>query len=184
MQKDNQRKPKSGKVYSILITCTIIFYLVINKANIYKLPKYSKENFSIIKDVIAYTNSHKENAYVYPNVLPNISLAYSIYEKIDDNTFSNLRHMGDWDIYNQEYYFFKERYNLNNIMEDLYLKDNLYIITGTAYGADNVAYKNHIDIIKKYIKQHFNKDVGYKVVKEFNSSCKVYKMYELKESEK
>ena len=65
-------------------------------------------------------------------------------------------------------------------MEDLYKKDNLYIITGDVVGADELVYQNHIDLVKEYIENHYNKHIGYDVVKEFSDSVKIYKMYEIK----
>ena len=166
------------KIKNILIIFIIMMYIIFNIVFTYNsASKYNKNNFELVKEVINYTSHNKENAYVYPNVLSNISLAYSIYEKIPDNAFSNLYHMGDWDIYTKEYYDFKERYNIDNIMTDLYKKDNLYIINGNTYGANNKIYTNHIDTILKYIKEHYNEDVKYKVIKEFSNSIKIYKIY-------
>lgn len=160
-----------------IIICTLVL-IVFNNIYIYKINiDYNKNNFSKIKEIIEYTNENKQNAYVYPNVLNNISLAYSIYEKIPDDTFSNLRHMGDWDIYNNEYYEFKNKYSIENIITDLYLKDNLYIISGSVYGADNMPYENHIEVLKKYIKEHYNVNVKYNIVKQFTNSVKIYKLY-------
>ena len=171
------------KIKDILIIFFIMIYIILNIIITYNsVSKYNKKNFELVKEVINYTSNNKENAYVYPNVLSNISLAYSIYEKIPDNTFSNLYHMGDWDIYTKEYYDFKERYNIENIMTDLYQKDNLYIISGNVYGANNKKYSNHIDTIVEYIKEHYNEDIKYKVIKEFSNSIKIYKIY--KEMEK
>lgn len=165
----------------ILVSLTII-YSLINCFIIYSQNRfYDKERFSLIKDIISYTSLNKENAYIYPNVLGNISLAYSIYEKIPDDTFSNLRHMGDWDIYNKEYYLFKEKYNIKNPITDLYEKDNLYIISGDVYAANNQKYNNHIDTVIQYIKEHYNKNIEYKIVKEFSNSIKVYKLYDKNE---
>ena len=90
--------------------------------------------------------------------------------------------MGDWDVYNEEMYQFKKRYNLNNIMEDLYKKDNLYVIDGTTYLANNMKIKNHIDVIKQYLKQHYKKNIDYNIVKEFNGYA-IYKFYDVKEGE-
>lgn len=173
------KSTKSSKYKNILLVYCTILYILINSVYIYKTSiSYNKEYFSTIKEIIDYTNSNKENAYVYPNVLSNISLAYSIYEKIPDDTFSNLSHMGDWDIYNKEYYEFKERYDIENIITDLYKKDNLYIISGNVYAANNKVYTNHIDIIKEYIEKHYNVEINYKIVKEFSNSINIYKIYE------
>ena len=172
-------KDSKSKIEKIILIFIVIFYMMLDCIYVNRLV-YHKRVHLIIKDVIAYTDSHKENAYVYSNIFQNFSRAFSIYEKLPDNTFSNLRHMSDWDIYDQEYYNFKERYNLDNIMEDLYKKDNLYIITGDVVGADELVYQNHIDLVKEYIENHYNKHIGYDVVKEFSDSVKIYKMHEIK----
>ena len=172
-------KNTKNKIEKAVLILIIVLYMILDNRFLNMIvSNYHKQNYSLIKDVIAYTNSHKENAYVYPNVLKNISLAFSVYEKIPDNTFSNLRYISDWDIYNKEYYEFKERYNLDNIMEDLYKKDNLYIITGDVAGANGM-YNNHIEIVKQYIENHYNKHIGYDIIKEFSDFVKVYKMYEI-----
>lgn len=168
-------------IMKLLVISFITLYILTTSIITYNSwVGYSSEMYKWRKEIIDYTNSNKENGYVYPNVLTNISLAYSIYEKIPDDTFSNLCHMGDWDIYNKEYYDFKERYDIENIMTDLYKKDNIYLVTGDARAANNRVYKNHIEIIVTYIEQHYNVNVEYKIIKEFANSVKVYKIYEEK----
>lgn len=171
-------KDSKSKIEKIILIFIAMFYIILDFISLNGLA-YHKRAYLIVKDVIAYTDSHKGNAYVYSNVLQNFSLAFSIYEKIPDNTFSNLKNMSDWDIYNKEYYEFKDRYNLDNIMEDLYKKDNLYIITGDVVGVNGLIYQNHIELVKQYIEEHYNKHIGYDVIKEFSDSIKIYKMYEI-----
>ena len=176
----NGFKWKKSITDSLLIYIFIV-YSIVNCFILYKQNKfYNEETYALVKEVIDYTNSNKENAYIYPNMLGNISLAYSIYEKIPDDTFINLKHMGDWDIYNKEYYLFKERYDILNPITDLYKKDNLYIISGNVYAANNMMYTNHIDLVIQYIKEHYNKDIEYKIIKEFSNSIKIYKLFEKK----
>ena len=166
-------------IKKIAIIIILIAYFVWNNLYIYKSYKgFNKDNYALIKDLISYTNANTDNVYIYTGVLGNLSLAYSIYEKIPDNTFINFRHAGDWDMYNNEYYEFKKRYNIENIMTDLYTKENMYIITGNVYGADNKIYFNHIETIREYIYQHYNIKVNYQIVKEFSNSVKIYKINE------
>ena len=160
----------------MLVACLIV--IVINSFSILNTRKQNVKDYNLYREVVEYTSSHKENAYVYPNVLSPIFLSYSVYERIADGTFSNLRMMGDWDIYNQEYYDFKETYKIDNIMTDLYKKDNLYIIEGDAYCVNNSKLANHIDVVIRYIKEHYNKEIEYKVIKEFSNSIKIYKLFE------
>ncbi len=172
---------KNEKTEKILIALAIILYIFID-GNFTRMFQggYSKDDYKTVKDVISYVSEHKENAYVYPNVLANISRAYSVYEKLDDDTFINLRHMSDWDMYDQEYYNFKERYHIDNIIQDLYQKDNLYLITGKVVSANMTTYENHIELLKKYIQEHYNIDVQYEIVQEFSDSIKIYKLYQVK----
>ena len=161
-----------------MITLYIVIYILFSLFDIYITSiGYNQKHFGVIREVIDYVNSNKENAYVYPNVLSNISLAYSIYEKIPDYTFDNLFHMGDWDIYSKEYYEFKERYNIDNVITDLYKKEYLYLISGDTYGADNKKYTDNVETLIKYIKIHYDEDVEYKIEKQFTDSIKIYKLY-------
>ena len=172
-----------NKILKLLSILILSILLIFNSKKIYdEFAKYRHENFSIDKEIINYTNDNKDNAYVYPNILRNVSLSYSVYEKLQDGTFSNLRSIGDWDIYDGEYYKFKERYNLDNIIKDLYQKDNLYLIDGSVASTDNKEEHNHINIIIEYIKKHYNVKVNYKIVKDFSPyNAKIYKLYEEKE---
>lgn len=166
------------KIYNKIITIISVIVIIMDLFFTYKMANvYSKESFENIKNAINYASNDKENAYIYSNVLGNISLAYSIYEKLPDNALDNIRDMGDWDIYNKEYYEFKERYKIKNIMNDLYTKENLLFISGNAYGADNQLYINHIELIQKYIKEHYDIETKYEVKKSFGSNIKIYKIY-------
>lgn len=171
---------KSEKRHIILLLIAIALISIVAIINyrfcIKNKKLYNVNNYSIYKEAIEYTSSHKENAYVYTLSLQRRFLAYSVYEKIPNNTFSNLRPMGDWDTYTQNYYDFKARYNIDNIMTDLYKKDNLYVISGDLVW-DKV-YLNYIDKIVEYIKEHYNVEVEYEVVKEFNNQIKIYKLRE------
>lgn len=170
------------KSENILIASILVLILVLNSAFVIPIASnYKISKYSYIKEIINYTKEHKENAYLYSTSLNDVFLSYSIYEKIEDGTFSNLRSMSDWDIYNKEYYAFKQNYKLENLTTDLYQKDNLYIITGDARTANNTIYKNHIELIKKYIKQHYSDEIDYKVIKEFDNGINIYKLYKINE---
>ena len=115
--------------FTILIVCTFIG----NKYNY----GYEIENYENYKELINYTNSHKENVYLY--TVPSLQdryLTYSVYQMPPKGAFSNLRVMGGWDMYTQNYYDFKERYNLDGNFLDL-LKENVYLIDGDVYWSGN-----------------------------------------------
>lgn len=134
--------------------------------------KYYKEDYDVYKEIIEYTSSHKENAYLYTISMHDRFLAYSIYEKIQDGEFSNLRALGDWDMYTENYYYFKEIYNIDNLMKSLTQKDNVYLISA------NMIWKEDIEIIKEYIKENYDIDVKEEIVKEFKYDIKIYKLKE------
>lgn len=172
-------KPKinATKIIAYIFIIFMIFTSVLEfKQNVKYASYYNIENYSGYKKVLEYTNSHKENAYLYTLVMRDRFLAYSIYEKVPDNTFSNIRPLGDWDTYTDNYYDFKERYNLDNLMEDLYKNDNVYLISGKVIWSEK--YEEYITIIKRYIKEHYNVDVRIDLVKEFENNIKIYKLYE------
>ncbi len=160
----------------VMAKTLIIIYMIITIICTYycnKYFKYKDRRINIETDeIIEYTSNHKENAYVYTYGLKNGFLQYSILKRFPDNTFSNLMQMGEWDTYTENYYEFKNRYNISNIMIDLYKKDNLYLI------GDNLSKIKYVDIIIQYIKEHYNTNINYKVIKEFSGSFKVYKIYE------
>lgn len=140
------------------------------KENIYVGKLYDEDNYSVYNEIIEYTNSHKENAYLFSLAIHDRYLAYSIYEKIPDNTFSNIRALGDWDTYTENYYVFKDKYNIDNLLESLFQNDNVYLISG------NVLWREDIEIVKQYIEEHHNIKVKTNVIKEFEKDIKIYKL--------
>ncbi len=121
---------KTKKKQIILCICIIpilIFSIFEFRENMNRGNRYNIENFSVYKEIIDYTDSHKENAYLYTLVLHDRFLAYSIYEKTPDNTFSNIQALGEWDTYTESYYNFKERYNIDNLIKSLYEKRTMFI---------------------------------------------------------
>lgn len=100
-------------------------------------------------------------------------LAYSVYEMPPKSAFSNLRVMGGWDMYTQNYYDFKARYNLDGTFLDL-LKENVYLIDGDVTWSGR-RYSNYIKNIVEFIKEHYNIDVKYEKVNTFNNLY-IYKL--------
>ena len=140
---------------------------------------YELKDYSNYKNVINYTNSHKENVYLY--TVPSLQyryLVYSVYEMPPIGAFSNLRVMGGWDMFTKNYYDFKERYNLDGTFLDL-LKNNVYLVDGDVTWSGNY-YHNYIDNIVLFIKENYNKDVNYEKVETFDNIY-IYKLYEIVE---
>ena len=165
---------KKQVIKCILIVCILIISMLELKQNINFSKRYNKDYYSVYKDIVNYTSSHKENAYLYTLVMHDRFLGYSVYEKIPDDSYINLRPLGDWDTYTENYYNFKERYNIENLFESLYKNDNVYLISGDVIWGEN--YKEYINIIVKYIKEHYKIDVKYDIVKEFDNNIKIYKL--------
>ena len=94
-------------------------------------------------------------------------LAYSVYTMPPKGAFSNLRVMGGWDMFTQNYYDTKERYNLEGTFLDV-LKENVYVIDGDVSWSGNY-YTNYIDHIVLFIKEHYNIEVKYEKIKEFDN---------------
>ena len=144
-------------------------FIIIVLINLYN-QKINTKQFNSQRDVIEYVNSNKENVYFYSTIsLGNRYLAYSVYEKIPDNTFSNLAPIAEWTTYTENYYELKERYNLDNIIEDLYKKDNVYTIMIKKYS------EQHLNILKDYINNHYNDIIEWDLVKDFQS-IQIYKL--------
>ena len=153
-----------------IMTIIICYSSCMNYNYNYKLGDYQSS-----KDLINYTNAHKENVYLY--TVPSLQfryLAYSIYQMPPKNAFSNLRVLGGWDMYTQNYYDFKERYNLDGTFLDL-LKDNVYLVDGDVFWS-GVEYNNYKENILYAIKQHYDINVKYKEVEQFDN-LRIYKIY-------
>lgn len=135
---------------------------------------YNLNSYSNYQQLIEYTNSHKENVYLY--TVPSLQyryLAYSVYEMPPKSAFSNLRVMGGWDMYTQNYYDFKTRYNLDGTFLDL-LKNNVYLIDGDVTWSGK-RYSNYIENIVLFIKEHYNIDVKYEKINTFDNLY-IYKL--------
>ena len=160
------------KAISVISMVIIIAF----SGGVYKY-NYELEDYSNYKNVINYTNAHKENVYLY--TVPSLQfryLVYSVYTMPPKGAFSNLRVMGGWDMYTENYYDFKERYDLEGTFLDL-LKENVYLIDGDVTWSGNY-YHNYIDHIVQFIKDHYQKEVTYTKVETFDNIY-VYKLEEV-----
>ena len=158
------------------ISIPIIVITVIFAGGAYQF-NYHLEDYSNYKEVIEYTNSHKENVYLY--TVPSLQyryLTYSVYEMPKKEAFSNLRVMGGWDMYTKNYYDFKDRYGLDGTFLDL-LKENVYLIDGDVNWSGNF-YQDYIKNIILFIKEHYDTKVTYEKVKTFDNIY-IYKLYEV-----
>ena len=160
----------------ICIICILFASFSELQQNITYAQYFNKDNYSVYKDIINYTSSHKENAYLYTLVMHDRFLAYSVYEKIPDNSYENIRPLGDWDTCTENYYDFKERYDIKNLIESLYKNDNVYLISGKVIWGEY--YKEYINIIEKYILEHYGVNIESNIVKEFDNGIKIYKLKE------
>lgn len=137
---------------------------------------YELDDYLNYQDLIEYTNENRQNVYLY--TVPSLQFryyAYSVYEMPPKGAFSNLRVLGGWDMYTQNYYDFKNRYNLEGKMID-FLKDNVYLIDGDVYWS-GIKYENYKENIAVFIKENYNKDVEFIEIKKFDNLT-VYKVVE------
>ena len=135
---------------------------------------YELDSYSNYKQLIEYTSNHKENVYLYTvRSLQFRYLTYSVYEMPPKSAFSNLRVMGGWDMFTQNYYDFKQRYNLEGTFLDL-LKENVYLIDGDVTWSGR-RYSNYIDNVVLFIKENYNIDVKYEKINSFKNLY-IYKL--------
>ena len=171
-EKVDDEKSNITKAISVfIIVITVIF-----AGGAYQF-NYHLEDYNNYKEVIEYTNSHKENVYLY--TVPSLQyryLTYSVYEMPKKEAFSNLRVMGGWDMYTKNYYDFKDRYGLDGTFLDL-LKENVYLIDGDVNWSGNF-YQDYIKNIILFIKEHYDTKVTYEKVKTFDNIY-IYKLYEV-----
>ena len=171
-----QRQEEISKARNQAIALLIIIITIIFAGSRYEF-NYSLEYYTQYQDIIEYTNSHKENVYLY--TVPSLQyryLTYSVYQMPPKGAFSNLRVMGGWDMFTKNYYDFKERYDLEGTFLDL-LKENVYLIDGDVIWSGNY-YHNYIDKIVLFIKENYNMDVQYEKIKEFDNLY-IYKLKEV-----
>ena len=168
-------KEEKIKERDLIISILIIFFAIIFAGDKYEFG-YAVKDYEQYQNVIEYTNSHKENVYLY--TVPSLQfryLAYSVYKMPEKGAFSNLRVMGGWDMFTKNYYDFKERYNLEGTFLDV-LKENVYLIDGDVIWSGN-RYHNYIENIVKFIQEHYKKEVEYKKIEEFDNIY-IYKITE------
>ena len=170
----NLEETKKYSLKIIAVTTILISIIGVNISGTKYNYGYNLNYYSNYKQLIDYTNSHKENVYLY--TVPALQYryyVYSVYEMPPKSAFSNLRVMGGWDMYTQNYYDFKARYNLDGTFLDL-LKENVYLIDGDVTWSGR-KYSNYIDKIVLFIKEHYNIDVKYERVNTFDNIY-IYKL--------
>ena len=175
--KNSSEKQNKKTINDSTKNCTIICFMILiictfvgNKYNY----GYDLENYKNYRELINYTNNHKENVYLY--TVPSLQdryLTYSVYQMPPKGAFSNLRVMGGWDMYTQNYYDFKERYNLEGNFLDL-LKENVYLIDGDVYWSGR-RYENYKENVVLSIKENYNTEVTYEEVEQFGNLA-IYKI--------
>ena len=168
---------RKNKINDNIKNCTIICFMILiictfvgNKYNY----GYKLENYENYRELINYTNNHKENVYLY--TVPSLQdryLTYSAYQMPPKGAFSNLRVMGGWDMYTENYYDFKERYNLEGNFLDL-LKENVYLIDGDVYWSGR-RYQNYKENVILSIKENYDVDVTYEEIEHFGNLT-IYKI--------
>lgn len=167
---------KIKKETSIVICMCIITLLIYCTGSRYNFG-YNVKNYSNYRNLIDYTNSNKQNVYLY--TVPSLQyryLTYSVYKMPPKSAFSNLRVIGGWDMYTQNYYDFKQRYNLDGTFLDL-LKENVYLIDGDVAWSGRL-YTDYIKNITQFIKYHYGIETKYEKVETFNNLY-VYKIKQI-----
>lgn len=171
----NMKLEKEKHQFSAIWIVLIIIITSSYSASRYEFD-YKLKDYKQYQKVIEYVNEHKENTYLA--TIPALQfryLAYSPYQMPPKGSFSNLRVMGGWDMFTQNYYDFKEKNNLEGTFLDL-LKDNVYLIDGDVYWSGN-EYKNYINNVVLFIKEHYNKNVEYEKVEQIENIY-IYKIVE------
>ena len=92
---DYKQKEKIKNQIINYINITVILVLTINITGLNYNYNYSLDNYNNYRQLIDYTNKHKENVYLY--TIPSLQyryLSYSVYKMPPKEAFSNLRHIG------------------------------------------------------------------------------------------
>lgn len=158
-----------------IVICCIIIVACFKSGKIYEF-NYKLSDYKNLQTVINYTNSNKNNVYLY--TVPALQyryLAYPVYLMPPKASFSNLRVIGGWDMFTQNYYDFKQRYALDGNLLDL-LKENVYLIDGDVVWS-GTRYDNYKANIILSIKENYNINVKCEEIKAFEN-IKIYKLRE------
>lgn len=173
----NLNLQNKNKVNDSVKNCIIVAFIIICTCtfagNKYEFG-YDLDNYKSYRKLIEYTNNHKENVYLY--TVPSLQdryLTYPVYLMPPKGAFSNLRVLGGWDMFTQNYYDFKERYNLDGNFLDL-LKENVYLVDGDVYWSGRV-YEDYKQSIIQAIKENYNIDVKCEEIESFKN-LKIYKL--------
>ena len=169
----NNKNKINDNIKNCVIICFMILIICTFVGNKYDYG-YKLENYENYRELINYTNNHKENVYLY--TVPSLQdryLTYSVYQMPPKGVFSNLRVMGGWDMYTQNYYDFKERYNLEGNFLDL-LKENVYLIDGDVYWSGR-RYENYKENVILAIKENYGEEVTCEEVEHFGNLT-IYKI--------
>ena len=169
----NNKNKINDNIKNCVIICFMILIICTFVGNKYDYG-YKLENYENYRELINYTNNHKENVYLY--TVPSLQdryLTYSVYQMPPKGAFSNLRVMGGWDMYTQNYYDFKERYNLEGNFLDL-LKENVYLIDGDVYWSGR-RYENYKENVILAIKENYGEEVTCEEVEHFGNLT-IYKI--------
>ena len=154
-------------------TCIIIILLC------YLMGVIFKENINDYKDIrsfVEYANNNKECCYLSSvPVIQERYLAYSVYEMPKKESYSNIKAMGSWDLYTENYYNLKERYNLDGTYLDL-LKDNVYLVDD--YNKEDEFYSGLRDSIIIAMDEHYGIKAKYELVDHIGK-VGIYKIEEL-----
>ena len=169
----NNKNKINDNIKNCVIICFMILIICTFVGNKYDYG-YKLENYENYRELINYINNHKENVYLY--TVPSLQdryLTYSVYQMPPKGVFSNLRVMGGWDMYTQNYYDFKERYNLEGNFLDL-LKENVYLIDGDVYWSGR-RYENYKENVILAIKENYGEEVTCEEVEHFGNLT-IYKI--------
>lgn len=169
--KANKEIQDTAKNSAIIVFMITIICILVGKSYYFN---YNLEDYKSSQELINYTNNHKENVYLY--TVPSLQfryLAYSVYQMPPQSAFSNLRVMGGWDMFTQNYYDFKKRNHLEGNLLDL-LKNNVYLIDGDVYWSGK-RYENYKANVILAIKENYNIDVKCEKVEQFDNLA-IYKI--------
>jgi len=126
---------------------------------------YRIEDVQNFKKIIEYTSGNKENVYLYNVFSMQVWFrAYNIFEMPEKNKFENIRSLGGYDVFNDKYNRFLEKYEIDNLYKSFVEKENVYFVTN-----------NRAELIVKFLKENYNIDSEYEIIEEFNE-VKIYKI--------
>lgn len=151
-------------IFGLMFGCMCIYYIF--------------DNIECKKDVLDYNecyeylNSNQNKLYLYsPYSMQYRYRTRTVFNDWKKGEYKNIKCLGGWSYGDLNTLELKEKYNTDSLY-NLLLEDNVYYVDSNVY----MKYWTINDIVR-FLREHYNENIMYKIDKRINDSYIVYKLY-------